>query len=151
VAIGKLLQDKEDDPGSDAMPEVGTLGFAVYVSSGTSPTKSATATRKGNKTSASDAEDEIDVDISDFKKEEDRWSPPPADDSLDIPGELLLARETKNSTVYWPARIIEYVPPEQRTETGGYLVEFLDSTQIVVPRQLFFTSEEDGFTTCKVY
>lgn len=161
VAIGQLLHEKEDDPGSDAMPEVGTLGFAVYVSSGpqtkTSPTKGvkgtprATGTRKRNKNSASDAEDGLDVDISGFKSEEDRWSPPPADDSLDIPGELLLARETKNATVYWPARIIEYRPPKERTESGGYLLEFLDNSQISVPRHFFFTAEEDGFTTCKVY
>lgn len=160
VAVAELLQEKEDDQGSDVMPEVGTLGFSVYVSStplsNASPTKSvkgttqAKGTGRGNAKSASDAEDEFDMEILDFKREEDRWSPPPADDSLEIPGELIFAREKPSSGFYWPAMILDYVPPKKRTQEGKYRVEFLDNTVLDVSRKFFFTSEDDGFTTCKV-
>lgn len=160
VAVAELLQEKEDDQGSDVMPEVGTLGFAAYVSSGplssASPTKSVKGTpqpkgidRKNTK-SVSDAEDGFDMEISGFKREEDTWSPPPADDSLEIPGELIFARENPSSAYYWPARILEYVPPKRRTQEGMYRLEFLDNLVLVISRKCFFTSEEDGFTTCKV-
>ena len=159
VAVSELLQEKEDDQGSDVMPEVGTLGFAAYVSSGPpSPTKSvkgtpqSKGTGKKNAQSVSDAEDEFDMDVSDaVKREEDRWSPPPADDSLEIPGELIFAREKPSSAYYWPARILEYVPPKKRTQEGKYRLEFLDNLVLVVARKSFFTSEEDGFNTCKVF
>jgi hypothetical protein len=161
VAVAELLKEKEDDQGSDAMPEVGTLSFVAYVSSAplsnASPTKSvkgtprAKGTGRRNAKSASDAEDESDIEILDFKREEDRWSPPPADDSLEIPGELLFARDKQSSAFYWPATILEYVPPKKRTQEAKYRLEFLDSMVLDIPRKLFFTSEEDGFTTCKVF
>lgn len=160
VAVAQLLHEKEDDQGSDVMPEVGTLGFAAYVSSApissASPAKSVKGTPRtkragrGNAKSASDTEDEFEMEISDFKREEDRWSPPSADDSLEIPGELLFARDRQSSTIYWPARILEYLPPKKRTQEGKYRLEFLDNMVLDIPRKLFFISEEDGFTTCKL-
>jgi hypothetical protein len=160
AAVAELFQEKEDDQGSDAMPEIGTLGFVAYVSSAplsnSSPAKSAKATPrakgtgKGNARRVSDSADDLDMEISDFKHDEDRWSPPPADDSLEIPGELLFARDRQSSAIYWPAKILEYVPPRKRTQEPKYRLEFLDNTVLEIPRKLFFTSEDDGFTTCKV-
>jgi hypothetical protein len=154
AAVAELLQEKEDDQGSDAMPEVGTLGFVAYVSSAPlSPAKETPRAKgmgKGNAKRVSDPADDFDVEISDFKCDEDRWSPPPADDSLEIPGELLFARDRQSSAIYWPAKILKYVPPKKRTQEPKYSLEFLDNTVLEIPRKLFFTSEDDGFTTCKV-
>lgn len=80
-----------------------------------------------------------------------RQSPPPCDGLLTIPGELVLAREKKNGSLYWPAKLLEYIPPTRATKKmGNYLVVYLDETQKAIPRDWFFTSSEDGFGSCRV-
>lgn len=73
------------------------------------------------------------------------------DESLQIPGEPVLAKGTGSDRNYWPARVLEYVPPRnKRDKEGKYKIEFLDKTTSIVNRSAFYTSEEDGFGTCKV-
>ena len=79
----------------------------------------------------------------------DRWSPPPPDPTLAIPGELVFAREQKG-TVYWPARLEEYLPPTKPTQKPKFRVRYLDETRQDLVRELFFTSDQDMFSTCKV-
>ncbi|KAJ7481118.1 hypothetical protein B0H11DRAFT_2024308 [Mycena galericulata] len=79
-----------------------------------------------------------------------RWSPPLPDASLSIPGELVLAREKKHSTLYWPAKILEYCPPTKPTAERRYLVHWVDNTKTDVPRDFFFVYEDEGFGTCRI-
>jgi hypothetical protein len=160
VAVAEMIQKKTDEEeGSDDLPEVGTLLFKFTPSapvSKASPTKSAKGTPKGNRKgkaprkSESISEDELDMDFELGPIHVDRWSPPPADDDLTIPGELILARETRHKTTYWPARILQYVLPTKRTQEGKYLVEYLDDTQSAIPRDFFYTTDDDQFATCIV-
>jgi hypothetical protein len=76
--------------------------------------------------------------------------PAPPDPTLDIPGELVLAREKNGSTVYWPAKLEEYVCPQGPRQKPKYRVEFLDRSTMAIPRNWFYTSEEPEFATCKV-
>ncbi len=73
------------------------------------------------------------------------------DETLQIPGELILAKGTNSDKNYWPARILEYIPPKSKKEREGkYKIEYLDGITSVVDLNAFYTSEEDGFGTCKV-
>ena len=79
----------------------------------------------------------------------DRWTPPPQDLTLVIPGELVFAREQKG-TFFWPAKLEEYIPPTKPSQKPKYKVRYLDETQNVVTRDMFVTADQDEFTTCKV-
>jgi len=75
--------------------------------------------------------------------------PPPPDPMLQIPGDRLLAREKNGSSIYWPALLEEYIPPQRPKQKAKYRVRFLDNTKSVIPRDWFYTSEEPEFSTCK--
>jgi hypothetical protein len=77
------------------------------------------------------------------------WSPPEADPDLDIPGELVLADHQRRK-VYWPARILAYIPPAHERDRPRYRVEYLDDDQASILRSEFFTTMEEGFATCQV-
>ncbi|KAG6335164.1 hypothetical protein ID866_3926 [Astraeus odoratus] len=73
-----------------------------------------------------------------------RWSPCPPDPTLQIPGELVLAQAPGTGPYYWPGKILSHRP--DRVEK--YEVKFLDEKVYVLSRKKFWTSEEEGFTTC---
>lgn len=75
--------------------------------------------------------------------------PPPPDPTLEIPGELLLAREKADSLTHWPAKLLAYVQPQRKHQRPKYQVEFLDKSIKTISRDWFFTSEQEGFATCK--
>lgn len=154
VAVAEMVQKKaEEEDGSDDLPEVGTLEFKYILPS---PTKSAKGTSKGNqrgkapRKGESVSEEEPDMDPGLEAIYVDRWSPPDADDTLTIPGELILAREGRRQTTYWPARILQYIPPKKWKQEPKYLVEYLDDTKLAIPRDIFYTTDEDQFATCLV-
>lgn len=64
---------------------------------------------------------------------------------------LVFARE-KNTrlTVYWPARILQYIPPKRASGEGEYKVEYMDKIEAKIPRSLFYTEDEEEFYTCEV-
>lgn len=82
---------------------------------------------------------------------EEAWVPPGPDVFLTIPDHGVLCKDKASAnTLYWPARIKEYVPPSKRGKKGLYLVMFLDKTEKKVPRDWFFDESQDEFATCKV-
>src|ERR1700722_5170999 len=142
ASVSKMMDEHEKD--NDGLPSVGLAysddlyGSARNVDSWLPP-KVASKVTKGKQTRASTPEPEP----------SDRWTPPPPDPTLDVPGELVLAREPKG-THYWPAMLEEYIPPLKPTQKAKYKVRFLDESTYAVPRDTFFTSDEEGFATCKV-
>jgi hypothetical protein len=110
---------------------------------------SKTGTRKKRRrSSASDDGRRIALAVED---EEDSWKPPPRDDDMEIPGELVLAREKAATTVsYWPGQLLAYIPPATRKQQAKYTVMWLDGTRQDIPRSWFYRMEDDGFTVCKV-
>ncbi|KAJ7137846.1 hypothetical protein C8R44DRAFT_766341 [Mycena epipterygia] len=73
------------------------------------------------------------------------WSPPPPDASLEIPGEIVFAREKKGSKgPYWAAQI------QSHTNKGRYAIKWMDNTLGEVDRDMFYSYEEDGFGTCQL-
>ncbi|KAF7440270.1 hypothetical protein PC9H_000614 [Pleurotus ostreatus] len=82
--------------------------------------------------------------------EEQFWEPPEADPCIKIPGEPILA-QTKKGDVYWPAMVLDYIPPRERNEKEGkYRVLFLDNAERCIHRARFYIAEDDEFGTCKL-
>ncbi|KAJ7286382.1 hypothetical protein C8J57DRAFT_1287514 [Mycena rebaudengoi] len=69
------------------------------------------------------------------------------DDTLNIPGEKILALDKK---IYWPAKILEYVKPSNPRTHGRYKILWLDGTQGSVLRNEFYSPEQDEFGTCPI-
>lgn len=155
VAVTALVQEREDAEESDSLPEVGTLEFTSVLAA-PSPTKStqgASADNRkgqGNKRKRNGCGEEDDMDLDELKPVAKRWSPEPVDDTLQIPGELILAIGKGGETEFWPARILVYLPPKPPRKQGKYRVEFLDTSKKDVPRHWFYSSSDEEFGICKV-
>lgn len=89
--------------------------------------------------------------------DEDDWTPPEADDTLEIPGELVIAKDKPISSIYWPAMITAYMPPSRpknknrraRVE-GKYHVVYLDRVEKDIPRAWFYAPTDPEFGHCEV-
>lgn len=146
AAVWEMIQDGEEQAGSDHLPDIGeAFNYPFDLSPTTSSAvvhnvgKGKSIKGKAKRKRTCDSEDEV------------FWEPPPADASLDIPGELVLGRERASKTSpYWPAKIKDYVPPTKRTEQGKYTVTWLDASEQNIPRDWFYTTDEDGFALCTV-
>jgi hypothetical protein len=123
LALQKML-DEYDDEGD----------YAAFSGVACEPTRTPTKRAETNRTRSVPDEDPPSI-------------PPVPDPMLEIPGELVLAR-TKNSMLYWPARLEAFVVAQK--QKPKYEIVFLDHTRMVIPRDWFFTSEEPAFATCKV-
>ncbi|KAF4608248.1 hypothetical protein EYR40_000592 [Pleurotus pulmonarius] len=89
------------------------------------------------------------VDAEDAYKEQFGESSK-ADPCIQIPGEPILA-QTKKGDAYWPAKVLEYIPPRKRNEKEGkYRVLFLDDTERYIHRARFYIADDDDFGTCKL-
>ena len=75
---------------------------------------------------------------------------PGPDPMLTIPGERVFSRVNNSRTEHWPAIITGYVPSTAPTRRGKYDIMFFDKVKKSVDRTLFYTSLDDGFSTCKV-
>ncbi|GLB34595.1 hypothetical protein LshimejAT787_0201600 [Lyophyllum shimeji] len=167
-ALEELARDKEEEGDSDAMPEVGTLDFQLFVSaSPKNSTKEAmrqtgveTVKGKGKgKRKRRDSDSESDAD--DFRMAEDEraagrkaqqeeWSPPEPDILLQIPGEGVLAAWSAACTKYWPAQILKYIPPKNSRQQPKYKVEYVGDTTKEIPRNWFYTVGDSEFATCEL-
>ncbi|KAI8989818.1 hypothetical protein BD414DRAFT_485269 [Trametes punicea] len=114
------------------------------------PPKAKRGKRKGRSAdlSLSDLDDD---DLSDLDLSPDRtWRAPSANPLLEIPGELILARDGKVNTQYWPAKILEYIKPQGPRQRPKYKVLFFDGTIMAIEPDMFWTTTDDGFATCKL-
>jgi hypothetical protein len=80
----------------------------------------------------------------------ERYSPSPCDPLLEIPGELVFSLDKRGRTDYWAARVEQYLPPKTPSLPPKYRVRFKDDTFRVVSRDMFYTSDEPEFYTCRV-
>ena len=146
AAVREMIQDGEEQAGSDHLPDIGeAFNYHFDASPTTSTIPVSTNMGKGGSKGKGKRKRTYDSDNESF------WEPPPADAGLDIPGELVLGRDrASKSSVYWPAKIKDYVPPTKRTEQGKYTVIWLDGSEQNIPRDWFYTTDEDGFALCTV-
>ncbi|KAI0331078.1 hypothetical protein GY45DRAFT_1361029 [Cubamyces sp. BRFM 1775] len=98
---------------------------------------------RGSDVSLSD----LDEDLSDFGG---AWEAPEADLLLEIPGELVLARDARAHRDYWPAKLLEYVKPQNPRQRPKYKVLFFDGTVKAIEPDLFWTTTDPEFATCQL-
>lgn len=150
AAVCDMIQDEEQEAGSDHLPDIGeafNYHFDMTVSTTTVPVPAVVPINMGKGKSKGKGKRKRTCDSDD----EGFWEPPPPDEGLDIPGELVLGRERLSKTsVYWPAKIKSYIPPTKRTGQGKYTVIWLDGSEKNIPRDWFYTTDEDGFALCTV-
>jgi hypothetical protein len=96
-----------------------------------------------------------DDNLSDDEKTEIHHPPtsfidPGPDPMLNIPGERVFARVSNSRRECWPAMITGYIPATAPGRRGKYGILFFDGVRKIVNRTLFYTSFDDGFSTCKV-
>ena len=104
---------------------------------------------KGRASNGSDVEGE--KSLFDFDSKSDRpWRAPSVDPLLELPGELVLAKEGKLRTQYWPAKLLEYIKPKRSTQRPKYRVLFFDGTVKPIDKDWFYTTTDDEFSTCTV-
>lgn len=141
-AVAEMMREKEEDDDDD-LPNPAFAFNSGSLLAAQSPRR---MKGKGKQRLRSDSEDEDDA--SAMIVEDERWSPPPPDYDLDIPGELVLAKE---KGTFWPAKVLEYIPPVKRTQKQGkYRIRWLDMKERHLYRSQFYTSAQDEFGTCKV-
>ena len=75
---------------------------------------------------------------------------PGPDPMLTIPGEKVFARINNSRKEHWPAVVTGYVAPTAHRRRGRYSIVFFDRVKKNVDRALFYSSFDDGFSTCKV-
>lgn len=85
-----------------------------------------------------------------WARPERRWRAPSANPLLEIPGELVLAKEGKTRTQYWPAKLLSYVKPTKPTQKPKYEVRYFDGTVKEIEPDWFWTTTDDEFATCNV-
>ena len=98
---------------------------------------------------------EVEMSLFDFEStttstRERRVRSPSADPLLELPGELVLAKEGKLRTQYWPAKLLEFVKPKRPHNKPKYKVLFFDGTIKHIDTDWFYTTTDDEFTKCTV-
>ena len=81
--------------------------------------------------------------------DDENWTPPPPG-PYEIPGELVLAKESSTRTQFWPAKIIDYIPPSNRAQKPKYRVLFFDGLVRNITATMFYAEHQDGFRDCVV-
>lgn len=95
-------------------------------------------------------EEQSSLDIPDTVNDDKEWTPPPPNPLYEIPGEPILAKESTSKTQFWPAKILDYVPPTNRFQKPKYRVLFFDGTVKNLTATMFYTEDDDGFKDCVV-
>ncbi|KAI5122225.1 hypothetical protein M0805_002713 [Coniferiporia weirii] len=91
-------------------------------------------------------QDSLTSDLS----EKENSPPPPPDAHVQVPGELVLAKEKRTHHIFWPAVVIGYAPPNSPKAHARYLVKFLDGTELDITRDMFYIYEQEEFGTCQL-
>ncbi|KAJ3999164.1 hypothetical protein F5050DRAFT_1805302 [Lentinula boryana] len=160
AAVCEILRDKEDE--DDGLPPIefalsAASRFAsASASQGANSSKRHTRTTGKPKWKERDSDDNETVDQNASEGNVSDWDPPEADEMLDIPGELVLARNRADRKIaHWPAKLLAYIPPlkpkgRSRQKEPKYRVLWLDDTKQEVPRSWFYACHEPEFGTCEM-
>ena len=106
---------------------------------------------KGKARARTGSDAEVELSLFDFNSKPDRsWRAPSADPLLELPGELVLAKEGKLRSQYWPAKLLEYIKPKRPNQRPKYKVLFFDGTVKPIDADWFYSTTDDEFSTCTV-
>ncbi|THH01653.1 hypothetical protein EW026_g1088 [Hermanssonia centrifuga] len=88
--------------------------------------------------------------VSEPEETQAPWEPPGPNELYDLPGELVLAKEKPRSSEYWPAKLIEYIPPQKPTQKPKYKALFFDGIIKDIPKDMFYSIYDTEFKSCKM-
>ncbi|KAI0647452.1 hypothetical protein C8Q79DRAFT_628337 [Trametes meyenii] len=112
---------------------------------------SITKSKSKGKARGTGKDSDVNEDLSDLDTSMQRaWHAPSADPLLEIPGELVLAKEGRTKTQYWPAKLLAYIKPQNPRQRPKYKVLFFDGTILRLEHDWFWTTTDDEFATCKL-
>ncbi|KAJ3875103.1 hypothetical protein F5051DRAFT_71081 [Lentinula edodes] len=158
AAVFEILRDKEDE--DDGLPPIEfALSAASRYASVSASQSTVTAPKRDTKTTWKQKKRGNDIEVIDLDTQgdvESDWDPPEPDEMLDIPGELVLARDRADRRIaHWPAKLLAYIPPSKpkkktRQKEPKYRVLWLDDTEQEVPRDWFYACHEPEFGTCEM-
>ncbi|KAF5315687.1 hypothetical protein D9611_005029 [Ephemerocybe angulata] len=142
------LSDDEPPPLLEILSVARTVGLRRTESTPnlkfSEPKNANKSPRKGKRKRPEKEEEPSDYELLEGEVLEDE------EEAVDV-DTIVVARDLNpRSTEYWPARVLEYYPPKRRREEGKYKLEYLDSTQLIVPRSYFYHDAEDGFVSVKM-
>ncbi|KAI0723841.1 hypothetical protein C8T65DRAFT_90485 [Cerioporus squamosus] len=141
------MDEESDDDLNNTSTRYGTRPSASHKNGETTQGK---GKGKGKaKAVESDLEDDLDLNLG-LSQPQRQWRAPSADLLLEIPGELVLAKEGKTRTQYWPAKLLEYIKPLKPSQRPKYKVIFFDGTVSQIEADWFWTTSDDEFATCKL-
>ncbi|KAF8163660.1 hypothetical protein B0H34DRAFT_795339 [Crassisporium funariophilum] len=157
AAVHEMMLDGEEQAGSDYLPGVGEAfnsnwlfgpspSGAISAPAKLSSTETPASVKKPGKGKRKRRESDEETDF-----EDDFWESPPLEEDIEMPGELVLARDKASKNVdYWPAQITDYIPPANRRQQAKFTVTWLDTSTSNIPRDWFYRTHEDGFALCKL-
>ncbi|KAJ3744772.1 hypothetical protein DFH05DRAFT_1419024 [Lentinula detonsa] len=157
AAVCEILRDKEDE--DDGLPPIEFALSAASRFASASASQGANFPKRPTRTTGKkehDSDDNEMVDQNASEGNDSDWDPPEADEMLDIPGELVLARSRADRKIaHWPAKLLAYIPPmkpkgRSRQKEPKYRVLWLDDTEQEVPRSWFYACHEPEFGTCEM-
>lgn len=131
-ARDEMLQAYED--ANDGFP----LLLSLY--KGSSPSKPATQSTARPHRSTTPIESEDDMLFTD----------PGPSMMWDIPGELVLAKDNRKTSQYWPAKVMRYLGRENSSDKEKYEVLYFDKTSKIITRDMILSTYDDEFKTCQV-
>ena len=117
-------------------------GFPLLLSlyKGDSPSKPALQSVSRARRSPNHSESESDVELAD----------PGPNVMWDIPGELVLAKDNRKSSQYWPAKVMRYIARSAPGDKEKYEVLYFDKTSKIITRDMILSTYDDDFKTCQV-
>ena len=88
--------------------------------------------------------------LSELDDTDEFWEAP--ESPYEIPGELVLAREKRSYTQYWPAKLMRYIPPTARGDKAQYEVLFFDGKvkKLLDDSDMFYNEAHPNFKSCVV-
>lgn len=85
------------------------------------------------------------------EEEEERMFTDPGPNPLwEIPGEVVLAKDKRTASQYWPAKIMRYIERRRPNDKEKYEVFYFDGDSKIIPREMILSTDDQGFATCKV-
>ncbi|KAL0577099.1 hypothetical protein V5O48_004891 [Marasmius crinis-equi] len=165
-ALAQALEEHQEDEYGGVPPLSMALSRAASFSvvNGSSPGRAGKGKQKRRPTvlKESISDDELtEVESANGSDNDSEEIEDPGPDAfVSVPDERILCRAKKSTmTEYWPAVVLEYVPPPKKGKGKGksrspveglYKVMYLDGITKEIPRSWFYVFEEDGFGTCKI-
>jgi hypothetical protein len=98
--------------------------------------------------------DDIDqLNEIDFDTSNSQWRPPSPSQFISLVDHQVLCKSNQQSEYYWPAKVVQYIPPTGPKVKPLFEIQFFDWKTAKLPRDYFYTmydEDERSFAQCKV-